>query len=763
MSRIHLVTALALLGTACGALGGGSGQDEAFEEIPDRFAKMEMAPAEPEPAMDWEGEAEEVMDGFADDAGGGKGYGGAPKPASAMRLQGLSAAPPPPPPPGAPPADNAEGSGERVREWFPESFLWQPRVETDAEGTATLDVTVPDQLTTWRVLALAHTREGQQAGAIHTFDSRLPVYVDPVVPGWMFAGDRLELPVQVVNTTSKPVESTLSVEATGSLSGTGVASVSLGARGSSVQKVELTTAGAGESKVFARLTDADAAERVIPVEPSGRPVRSRRGGSLAGPREFKMKSPTGTDASTQRLAVQVFPGPLAVLQAEVDRAATGAASPSQAAYGFALARSLTTLAARASTELDPKAVRRLRIVSWQRVVKHARSPNAGAAADILAAMRGVEDHELAVELEQRLVRVLLDGQRGGGDWARQSNAPMQQVLVQTAYAARVLPDDADGPRLRATGAIERFQRDIDDPYTAAVVLSAGLAGGELKERLQELLADAISTSDDGSRSISVPSGVKNPWGSAPSKAEMLAWAALATEDASVSGDLVAELMTGYDAAWGFGAYQADVIALEAVVSALPGISEPVEVVLSVDGQDVSRATLDPAQPKVPALLEARPAGNTGRIGLRVEPEVPGLAWVAGLNSWVPWTGDERMAGVEFEMKAEPMSVGRDSQLTLSLSAPSGTQLWVEQGLPAGTTIDEDALAGLSSVLQSHEVRQDRVLLTTRRFGAGEIIEIPLTVRPAFSGSFQTAPMSLARSSSESSKMYFAPHVWEVGG
>ena len=64
--------------------------------------------------------------------------------------------------------DAADGGGD-ARAWFPEAFLWAPDVVTDENGEARVAVTVPDTLTTWRVLALAHVAEGGQAGAVHSF------------------------------------------------------------------------------------------------------------------------------------------------------------------------------------------------------------------------------------------------------------------------------------------------------------------------------------------------------------------------------------------------------------------------------------------------------------------------------------------------------------------------------------------------------------------------------------------------------------------
>ncbi|MEQ1508174.1 MAG: alpha-2-macroglobulin family protein, partial [Myxococcota bacterium] len=176
--------------------------------------------------------------------------------------------------------DDGEPADEgRTRSWFPEAFLWQPQVETGDDGGATIDVTVPDALTTWRVLALAHDLQGQQAGTVTTFDGTLPLYVDPVVPGWLYAGDRLVLPVQAVNTTAAPVSAALDLTAEGALSGTGHAAIALSAAGSDVRSIALDAVGAGSAKITAHLAagaDSDTAERTIPVAPSGRPVVAAR-------------------------------------------------------------------------------------------------------------------------------------------------------------------------------------------------------------------------------------------------------------------------------------------------------------------------------------------------------------------------------------------------------------------------------------------------------------------------------------------------------
>ena len=114
--------------------------------------------------------------------------------------------------------------------------------------------------------------------------------------------------------------------------------------------------------------------------------------------------------------------------------------------------------------------------------------------------------------------------------------------------------------------------------------------------------------------------------------------------------------------------------------------------------------------------------------------------------------------VDVETAMTPLRVGYDGTITLTLAAPSGVSLSIEQGLPAGASVDEAALRSLG-LLTSHQVRGDRVLLTTRAFNAGEVMEIPLNVRPAFAGTFTTPPLRVGARSG--STIELPPLSWRV--
>ena len=653
------------------------------------------------------------------------------------------------------PAGNrgAKDAGEqaRIRQWFPEAFLWRPSVQTDEQGLASLDVRVPDQLTTWRIQALAHARNGQQAGAVETFDTRMPVSVDPVVPDWLFVGDVVRTPAQVVS-MGDPFAGRASVRASGGVSGLGGGPVSLSGGGSRVVWTGITAERSGSGAVTAELFAegrVDGAERAVVVHPAGRPVTRQTGGGLSGPRTLGLDDP---DASEQRVVVQVFPGPLAVFQSELER--VGDSPPG--AYGYALIDGITALSTATGVAIDEPGLRALRIRSWQRIVRQGRSPDLALATQLMTGLQNPPD-SLSSGMRDRLVRTIEGQQRGDGSWSSDARSTLQQVLVQTAWTAWALPETATGATIRARGAVERNLPSIEDPYTAAWVLAADLVDPGLRPQLQEIVLEGIEERSDGTRRWSGSLGaVRNPLGRAPSRSEALAVAAMALsdrEDLPWRADLVSELLQRWSGDRGFGAGPLDPVALTAVRDGLGTIDGPVRITVAVDGREVASGQVDPAQPHLPAVLEANQGGE---ITVTAEPAAPGLAFVATHTAWKPFTGAEQLPGVDLEIESGSLVAGQEGALTLTAAAPSGASLEIVQGIPAGTSVELPA--DTLRLLKNHRIEADRVVLETRAFGAGEIMALRLSVTPQYAGRMATRPLELRAAGQEA---VLAPFVWSV--
>ncbi len=570
------------------------------------------------------------------------------------------------------------------RAWFPESFLWQPLVEVPESGSVTVPVPVPDTLTTWRVLALGQTRAGAQGGAVTTFASTLPAYVDLVTPAFLWAGDVVALPVQAVSQQADPVSARLDVSANERAVGGGA--VSLAAYGSRSETVTVKAERAGDLRLVARLGELDAVEKTVPVRPVGRPVDQARGGTLAGPRSFGL-SGAGGDGS---LTVTVFPGALGVARAELEAAPARGDDLGAAAYTYAVTGLAGPLAEEGSVR--PDVLRATQLRAWQRIAKATRDPGVEAASTALVAVRLSPADTLAGRLAIRLAERLRAAQAADGLWGTAVGTSLDGALVQAARAVWALGPDNQANRLRATGAFERQRARLSSPYVAAWALTADVVDAASADALRKTVREALHAGADGAKTLRVDA--RRPDGSAVPEAEATALAILALPaDDPARPDLAAGLLGLYDPAGGFGDGWTGLVALRALEAVFAGdVPREVAVRVEVDGAEVGRAVLDPAQPHAPVRIVAPGLAGAGerRVTVTSEPAVPGLAFTAVARSYLPWT-QAAPAGLDLQVTRPALVAGVRAELGVAVAGPAGRELDVSIGVPAGVEPDAAAL------------------------------------------------------------------------
>ncbi len=94
----------------------------------------------------------------------------------------------------------------KVRTDFNALALFAPAVATDAQGNADVPVKLPDNLTRYRIMAIAVAGDKRFGHGESTITARLPLMVRPSLPRFLNFGDKLELPVTIQNQTDKPLD-----------------------------------------------------------------------------------------------------------------------------------------------------------------------------------------------------------------------------------------------------------------------------------------------------------------------------------------------------------------------------------------------------------------------------------------------------------------------------------------------------------------------------------------------------------------------------
>ncbi len=102
----------------------------------------------------------------------------------------------------------------RIRSDFNPLAAFSPVVMTDSSGYAKVSVSVPDNLTRYRVMAVAVSPDGRQFGASEsTLTARLPLMVRPSAPRFLNFGDEFELPVILQNQTDSDMRVEVAIRA----------------------------------------------------------------------------------------------------------------------------------------------------------------------------------------------------------------------------------------------------------------------------------------------------------------------------------------------------------------------------------------------------------------------------------------------------------------------------------------------------------------------------------------------------------------------
>lgn len=673
-----------------------------------------------------------------------------------------------------PPADAEPESPTRA--WFPETFLFEPLVVTDASGKATLPVRVPDRLTTWRVLALAHSRSGAQGGAVTSFLSTLPVYVDLVVPDTLMRGDRVRLPVQLVNTTDKPVATALAVAVTNATVTGGAGPRTIPAQGSLVDYLTLAADRPGTIHLKVGLRGGDAVMKTITVLPLGKPEVTSRSGTLAAPRTLTIVGPAGSDPVTDRVRLQAFPGALALLRSELG-VCTARAGVADDAYALLLGGKATALLTALGDKADPEAVRSLAILTTQRAVRDARTLDLERATLLTEAALAHPASPVLNRLGERAAAWLAQSQRPDGTFGGGTGWTLQRVLVTTAEATRAVatasasPEDRQRARavaIRASGAFERYDGQVTDPYTAAALVVSGAVLGPQAERLRARVQGALVADPDGARYLPVPEGVVRADGLVPSLAEATALAALALADdpkaAALVADLGATLLGTYDPSRGWGDGRANLIAMRAVVELFKTpIASAVTVTVTMDGKALVSGVLSPDKLRDVLTLEAPAPGLAGEHSWKItaEPAVPGLGYALALESWVPWPVGARAAGLELSAPATIAArVGKPTEIALRAVAPSGLPLTLRYALPAGTQPDTPSLEALvaAGTITRFVAADGAIELEVPPLTPGQTLAANFRVIPTLAGTLHSPASSIAGGGTT---VHVPPSTWTI--
>jgi alpha-2-macroglobulin len=184
----------------------------------------------------------------------------------------------------------------RVRTDFRPTAYYNGSVLTDASGRASVTFTLPDDLTTWRVMAIAtdenfHFGEGET-----TFITTKPLLSNPILPQFLRLGDRFMGGLSVTNTTGKTGELSVRGSLTDNLEFAKNSQLQTNAQlGTSAYRFPMVASEVGEGKVkfITQLNNSDRDAFEVPLEIKTLPVTEQA--IESGTTEDSLKIPLNVD------------------------------------------------------------------------------------------------------------------------------------------------------------------------------------------------------------------------------------------------------------------------------------------------------------------------------------------------------------------------------------------------------------------------------------------------------------------------------------
>ncbi|MEL7305225.1 MAG: alpha-2-macroglobulin family protein [Myxococcota bacterium] len=162
-----------------------------------------------------------------------------------------------------------------LRKLFESTAYWNPDVQVGESGKATVTMKVPDNITTYRVMAVAVDSGGRVGSDDAPLLVKKPLIVQPVLPRFVYPGDQLEVQALAFNGTAKdtPVQFVAELEGVEPVEKkrlSGSVRVEAGAQGRFAVPVKVTGSGEAKIRFAAQMGEhKDAVEITLPILPPG--------------------------------------------------------------------------------------------------------------------------------------------------------------------------------------------------------------------------------------------------------------------------------------------------------------------------------------------------------------------------------------------------------------------------------------------------------------------------------------------------------------
>ena len=212
----------------------------------------------------------------------------------------------------------------RLREYFPETLLWAPSLETGVDGQAQLKFHLADSITTWKLEAIGSTVDGEIGTATVDIRAFQAFFADHNPRRVLTQGDEIRLPVIIRNylDQAQKVDVSIKPETWFQVVGGERQQVYVASAGSNNAVFSIRAIASiddGKQRITATSPAAgDAIEKPVSVHPDGREVSVTQNTVLLKAADLDLTVPDGAIQGSIRAELKIYPNLMAHVIDSID-------------------------------------------------------------------------------------------------------------------------------------------------------------------------------------------------------------------------------------------------------------------------------------------------------------------------------------------------------------------------------------------------------------------------------------------------------------
>ncbi len=669
------------------------------------------------------------------------------------------------------------GDEPRVREFFPETFVFEPSLITDVNGKARLSVTMPDAITTWRVTTFASSQKGELGSTLSQIKVFQDFFVDIDLPVALTVGDEISIPVAIYNylPRSQEIKLVLQEEEWFDILETNELIKQIEKNAVSVVYFPIKVKKIGHYSMLVKAygeVKSDAIKRRIAVLPDGKRFEDVIADRLEGTVSQKITFAQNTINDANSLVLRIFPGIFSQVVEGLDKLFGVPFGCFEQTTSITYPNILILNYLRQTEQIRPETemtAEEYISLGYQRLLSFEVQGGGFSwfgnppSNRILTAYGLMEFNDMAqvYEIDERVIertaQWLKEQQNKNGSWspdeqylhAESWGKIQKNEILPTAYICWALGEIGERGE-SVQGALSFLRRNlaaVDDPYIAALVANAFVAVEPKSEATLEVLKKLVGMAKEKDDEMYWESGIPSITFSrgrgADIEATGIAVYALIKSGkySGVVNKVLTYLIRSKDARGTWYTTQGTIIVLRSLVASLGGVAEDVDaqITVAMNGKEVKDIRIDKDNADVVQQIDlTKHLDESNSIEISKKGE-GNFMYEITRAYYIPWKDLPRPARPPFTINVEYdrtklliNDIVNVDVLIKLMRAGTAQMVMVDLGVPPGFEIQTPTLDELvGKKIQKYSITPRQLIIYLDEVSSAQPVELSYSLKAKY--------------------------------